>query len=422
MQDILGFPEGFLWGAATAAHQIEGRNTNNDWWRSEQQGRVPHRSGDACDSWNRFPDDVRLLADLGLNAYRFSVEWARIEPEPGHFDRAALDRYHSLVEALLERGIQPMVTLHHFTSPIWLADRGGWSSSDVVPRFAAYAGRVARELGDGVRWWVTLNEPSLMANFGYVEGSWPPHRKGDVLGYLRVVRNAVRAHAAARLALRAQTSEARASIAFAIWPLEPYRPSHPADRLAVWLLDLMSHEWLLTSSAPALDWIGVNFYTRMLTRWAPSLSRPLPETLPGPGEKTDFNWEIYPEGLYHVLRRLARFGRPIVITENGIADADDDQRPRFIVEYLRQAHRAIADGVDLRGYVHWTLMDNFEWAEGYTKRFGLAEVDFATQRRTLRPSASLYRDVARANAIAPEILDRYRDILRQPAQGLPTRR
>ncbi len=414
--EALAFPNGFFWGAATSAHQIEGQNQNSDWWRSEERGLVPHRSGDACGSWRRFADDVRLLQDLGLNAYRFSVEWARIQPEPDRFDQAALDRYRAQIELLRAAGIEPFVTLHHFTNPLWLVDLGGWHSPLVVDRFAAYAGRVSAALGDLVRWWVTINEPNLLANFGYVEGTWPPHRRGDVVGYWRCLENAARAHAAARRALKAQHADAAASIAFAIWPLEPYRPHHPLDRAAARLLDWLSHGRILSSTASSLDWVGLNFYTRVRARWSPRPSRPLPETLQGPGEKTDFGWEIYPEGLYQALWRLASLGKPIVVTENGIADADDDQRPRFIVDYVRQAHRALRDGVDLRGYLHWSLMDNFEWAEGYTKRFGLYAVDFASQRRTPRPSAFLYRDIAQANALTPEVLARHATLLGVSAQ------
>src|SRR5207302_1176812 len=172
----LRFPEGFLWGAATAAHQIEGNNIHSDWWQAEQAGLLPYRSDAACGSWTDWRDDVRLLTDLGLNAYRMSVEWARIEPEPGRFDQAALDTYRRQFEALKQAGIEPMVTLHHFTSPRWLAERGGWSNPDVVPRFVDYAAHVGGQTHDLVRWWITINEPSILAYKAYIEGSWPPHQ------------------------------------------------------------------------------------------------------------------------------------------------------------------------------------------------------------------------------------------------------
>jgi beta-glucosidase len=382
------FPNGFLWGAATAAHQIEGNNVHNDWWRAEQAGRLPHRSAEACDSWNRWPDDVKLLTQMHLNAYRLSVEWARIEPQQGRFDQDALDNYRRQLEALKSAGIEPLVTLHHFTNPTWLADRGGWSNPDVVPRLANYAHEVSRRLGDLVTWWVTINEPSILGLKGYIEGSWPPQRPWDLRGYIRLLRNSALAHALARRALKANQAEARASMAFALWPMEALRRWSPIDQSMARVGDWLWQGRVLRRSLPALDWIGVNYYTRNIVGW------PWPASTALTGERTDFGWEIYPQGLYDVLRRVGRHGKPVVITENGIADADDDQRPAYLVAHLRQIERALSDGVDVRGYMHWSLLDNFEWAEGYTQKFGLA-----TRDRQLRPSAQLYSQIAQANAL-----------------------
>jgi beta-glucosidase len=390
------FPDGFLWGAATAAHQIEGNNLHSDWWRSENEGRLPH-SGDACDSWNRWADDVDLLEQIGLNAYRLSVEWARIEPEPGRFDQAAIDTYRRLFEALREAHIEPMVTLHHFTSPAWLADRGGWANPEVSQRLAEYTDHFARHTGDLVKWWITINEPSILGMKAYIEGSWPPHRPFDLRGYVRLMRNAARGHILARQVLKAHRPDAMVSMAFALWPMQALRSWSPIDQTMAFVGDWLWQGRVLRRSLPWLDWIGLNYYSRTFVGW------PLPKNGAGQsGERTDFGWEIYPQGLYDVLRRVGQFGKPIVITENGISDADDDQRPGYIVAHLRQAHRAIADGVDLRGYMHWSLLDNFEWAEGYEQRFGLA-----TRDRQLRPSAQLYGAIARANALGDEVLGRF---------------
>jgi beta-glucosidase len=382
------FPDGFLWGAATAAHQIEGNNVHNDWWRAEQAGRLPHRSGQACDSWNRWPDDVELLTRMHLNAYRLSVEWARIEPEQGRFDQGALDTYRRQLEALKSAGIEPLVTLHHFTNPTWLADQGGWSNPDAAPRLAQYADRVARHLGDLVSWWVTINEPSILGLKGYIEGSWPPQRPWDLRGYVRLLRHSATAHALARRALKAAHSEAQASMAFALWPMEPLRPWSPIDQAIARLGDWLWQGRVLRRSLSTLDWIGVNYYSRNLVGW------PWPASVALTGERTDFGWEIYPQGLYDVLRRVGRHGKPVVITENGIADASDKQRPGYLVAHLRQVLRALADGVDVRGYMHWSLLDNFEWAEGYNQKFGLA-----TRDRQLRPSAQLYAQIAQTNEL-----------------------
>jgi beta-glucosidase len=387
------FPHGFLWGAATAAHQVEGNNVHSDWWRAEQAGLLPHRSDAACNSWQDWREDIRLLTDVGLNAYRLSLEWARIEPEPGHFDQQALDQYRRQLEALKEAGVEPMVTLHHFTSPRWLADRGGWSNPDVLPRFVDYTHRVARTVGDLVRWWITINEPSILGFKAYIEGSWPPHQPWNLRGYTRLLRHAARGHAQARRVLRETRPDALVSMAFAIWPLQPLRRWNPIDHLIARAGDWLWQERIIQRSLPALDWIGVNYYSRTFVGW------PWSGETPATGARTDFGWEIYPEGLYQVLRRVGRYGKPVVITENGIADADDDQRPSYIVSHLRQIQRAIRDGVDVRGYMHWTLLDNFEWAEGYEQRFGLA-----TRERQLRPSARVYGAIARANGLGDEVL------------------
>jgi beta-glucosidase len=384
----LRFPEGFLWGAATAAHQIEGNNIHSDWWQAEQAGLLPYRSDAACGSWTDWRDDVRLLTDLGLNAYRMSVEWARIEPEPGRFDQAALDTYRRQFEALTQAGIEPMVTLHHFTSPRWLAERGGWSNPDVVSRFVDYAQHVGEQTRDLVRWWISINEPSILAFKAYIEGSWPPHRPNHLRGYVRLMRHARRGHALARRALQGVRPDAMVSLAFAIWPLQPVRWWSPIDQAMARLGDWLWQGRIIARTLPVLDWIGVNYYSRTFVGW-PWPARPL-----GSGARTDFNWEIYPEGLYKVLRRVGLFGKPVVITENGIADADDDQRASYIVDHLREVHRAIQDGVDVRGYMHWTLLDNYEWAEGFEQRFGLA-----TRDRQLRPSAQVYSQIARKNAL-----------------------
>jgi len=388
---VVDFPNGFLWGAATAAHQIEGNNVHNDWWRAEEAGILPHRSGAACDSWNRWADDIRLLQDMGLNAYRFSVEWARIEPEPGHFDQTALDTYRRMLEAMRSGGIEPLVTLHHFTNPAWLADRGGWSNLEVVPRFGQYADRLARTLGDLVSWWVTINEPSILGLKGYVNGSWPPFRTRDPRGYLSLMRYTTRAHMLGRQALKASHPAAQVGVAFAVWPMQALRWWSPIDQLMARLGDWGWQGRVLNRTLRALDWIGVNYYSRTTVGWP----RARTDVVSDSDVRTDFGWEIYPRGLYDVLLRVGRYGKPVVITENGIADRDDDLRPGYIVAHLREAHRAISAGVDLRGYMHWSLLDNFEWAEGFSQCFGLA-----TRDRMLRSSAQVYGTIARANQVA----------------------
>ena len=305
--------------------------------------------------------------------------------------------YRRQLESLRQAGIEPLVTLHHFTNPAWLADRGGWTNPDVVLRLASYVDRVAREMGDVVRWWVTINEPSIIGLKGYLEGIWPAFRPMDLRGYVRLMRHAARGHVLARQALRSRRPDALVSMAFALWPMQALRWWSPIDQAMARAGDWLWQGRALSRVLPALDWIGVNYYSRTIVGW------PWPAApIPGSANRTDFGWEIYPQGLYDVLRRVGKYGKPVVITENGIADADDDQRPAYIVAHLRQMHRAIADGVDLRGYMHWTLLDNFEWGEGYEQRFGLASRD-----RVLRPSASLYGQIARTNSVSDNVLSQY---------------
>jgi beta-glucosidase len=399
-RDELRFPDGFLWGAATAAHQTEGQNWNTDWWQSEQRGLVPYRSGDACQSWYRWQEDLELVRELGLNAYRLSVEWARIEPRPGVFDEGALEHYRCMLQAVRAAGAEPLVTLHHFSSPVWLSDGGGWDRPGVVGRFATYVDRVGRELGDQVRWWITINEPTVFGLFGNVSGVWPPHRKNDFRGYLRHVRHTLSAHAAARAVLKQHSRDAQVSMALHLNPIDPVRYRDPTDQIAVKIYDWLWQGRILRAAARSFDWVGVNYYFRILVRWDLFPWRFFEAPDMGPHQKTEYGWEIYPKGLYRVLKRAGRLGKPVIVTENGIADADDNQRARYLVAHLREAHRAMQEGVDLRGYIHWSLIDNYEWTEGFTKRFGLAAVDFATQRRSLRPSAQVYRHVAATNRLS----------------------
>jgi len=429
MVDDLRFPDGFLWGAATSAHQVEGGNTLNDWWRFEQQpGAIVggRGSGEACQHYERYEDDFALAAADGHNAHRLSLEWSRLEPRPGTFDPSAVAHYRAVLDSLRRHGLTPVVTLHHFTNPLWIADAGGWESRATVDRFESFVRFCAREFGDQVDWWCTVNEPEVMAFRGYSEGVWPPGVR-DQGRALSVIANLLEAHGRAYHVLHAEDRvdadgdglAARVGFAKHRVNLEPLRAWNPIDRLQTHLEDRVFNEaveraavdgtidlWIpgarrvrrvLPELRGTLDWYGLNYYTRWMVR---SQSPEAHVARPG-ATLNDLGWELWPEGLEQALVAAGRFGRPVLITENGVADAYDRLRPAAIVAFVEAMHRARARGVDVIGYLHWSLLDNFEWSEGFRGRFGLYEVDFdAPDRpRTRRESAEVLARIARANAL-----------------------
>ncbi|WP_338176317.1 glycoside hydrolase family 1 protein [Candidatus Dormiibacter inghamiae] len=404
-----GFPEGFLWGCATAAHQVEGGNHNNDWWEFEQRGGI--RTGDssdpACDHYHRFAGDFRQLRQLGQNAHRLSIEWSRVEPAPGEFDLSQLRHYRDVLSELREQGLSPMVTLHHFTSPLWFTCRGGWAAAGSPAAWLPFVRRVAEELGHLVSFWCTLNEPLIYAYMGWLDGEFPPGRRGDWRGTFRVLANLRRAHEEAYRALHRITPQVPVGIANHRWPLLPHNPKRRLDRLAARVGDRLMTSWPVgrgrlqrVVEAPS-DFLGVNHYSRELVRFTLRrtgqgfVDRSVPPGLP----LSDFGWAVEPDWLREALLELKPLGKPVYITENGIASVNDEPRQSFLPASLAKAWEAIQAGVDLRGYFHWTSLDNFEWARGYSMRFGLIGVDPETQVRTVKPSAELYARIARANAL-----------------------
>jgi beta-glucosidase len=430
----LNFPPRFLWGTASAAHQVEGDNTNSDWWTFEQQpGAIWHndRSGLACDWWRNAERDFDLMAEMGHNTHRLSVEWSRIEPDEGIFDRTAIARYRQMLTGLRQRGIEPMVTLHHFSSPIWLARQEGWSNPGVVGSFRRFVHHTVEQLGDLVTLWCTINEPNVYAALGYLLGEHAPGKRSLHL-YFRVLKNLLQAHAAAYRMIHALDGSAQVGL---VKNMQIFEPLDPADLLSRRLARILGHLFneitlaavkdgrlrfplrmgLHTDSplVDSLDFVGVNYYTRVrVSLRAPNGTRagvlqPTPGAEVSDSGRNGPYGEIYPVGMYRVLRRVAVLGKPIYITENGLPDADDDQRPRFLLSHLAQVQRALREGIDVRGYYHWAFTDNFEWAEGWALRFGLVALDEQTQSRSARSSAQLYTQIIRANGITPEIVERF---------------
>jgi beta-glucosidase len=411
----LRFPSGFLWGAATSAHQVEGGN-HNDWtaWEGKNLHHILDgtQSGEVADHWHRYGADYQFLTQMHLSAYRFSVEWSRIEPRAGEYDDAALRQYGKMLRALASRGITPMVTLHHFTNPLWVEELGGWSNPRVTEHFERFALKVVEEFGEEVQFWCTINEPTVEVGLGYAVGTFPPGQQ-NLLRFLRARRNMVTAHRRLYTSIhslyrRRGWPKPQVSFAHHLSYVEPNNPRSLLDRAAAWVYNRINNGYFLARTKDCLDFVGVNYYFYRRLKF--SIGGPLifAREVPLPDvPSSDLGWQIVPEGLYRLCVSLARLGKPIYVTENGLADAGDKTRQWSLVQHAAALHRAIAAGADVRGYFHWSLIDTFEWENGYSARYGLVAVDFATQKRASRPSAKLFGQIAHANALSTELQERY---------------
>lgn len=437
VQRILRFPEGFLWGTASAAHQCEGGNTHNQWHRWEQQGHIlsGERSGMACDWWRNAETDFQRAAQMENNALRLSIEWSRIEPTEGYWDSMAVERYRAMLLDLRQRHLRPVVTLHHFTEPLWFADRGGFATISNLRFFIRYVTYIVTALRDLCDFWITINEPNVYAIEGYLHGVFPPGEQ-DVLRAYQVLRNLMQAHVEAFYAIRAIQPQSQIGYCLHYRLFDPAQPLSLLDRSVAGVQEHLFNWGVLQAAetgyfpfptnlllasiagtSGARDYHGVNYYTREMVRFDPgSPSEAFGKRFVKPGvvrndEGLDASFgEIYPEGMYRVLRKVYRRtkgNKPLYITENGFCDIQDDRRPGAILEHLAMLHRAIQDGIPVQGYFYWTLVDNFEWNNGWYVRFGLMELDPQTQQRIPRRSASLFGEICRANAITEAMVERY---------------
>ncbi len=385
------FPDGFVWGTATAAHQIEGGNVNNDWWVFEHDPTTgcADVSGDACDSFNRFDEDIALVADLGLSAYRFSLEWSRIEPEEGEFSRVALEHYRRMAAACHERGVMPVVTFHHFTHPRWLADAGTWEAPRAADRFTRFCERATARIGDLIGMAATLNEPNMVATMGWRFGVFPPGvRDRDRRSVVNEALTA--AHRNAVEAIRSGPGDFPVGLTLAMtdYQLQPGGEE--------WLERIRRPiEDVFLESTEGDDFVGVQAYTRM--RVGPSGVLGAEEGVP----TTQMGYEYWPEALEATIRRASEMtgGLPVYVTENGIGIADDNARIDYVRRALQGVLRCLDGGIDVRGYFYWSLLDNFEWVLGYGPRFGMVAVDRETFERSPKPSSEWFASVAKANAV-----------------------
>jgi len=423
------FPAGFLWGSATAAHQVEGNNLNNDWWAWEQQeGRILNgdRSGRACDWWaGRWREDFDRAHETYQNAHRFSVEWSRIQPEPDRWDENALDRYRQMLLGLKERNMTAMVTLHHFSNPMWLVEMGGWENDAVVGLFAEFSKRVVEALGTHCHIWITLNEPNVYMSGGYLGGGFPPG-KNDLKAGLKVLSNLLKAHAAAYQAIHEVQSDAQVGIA------HHWRGFVPANGNPFTRYDTNLHNKIFNDAFPQAlvtgkldavmlkedipqarntqDFIGLNYYTREMIRFDLTKKADMftQRSFPKDAELSETGFlSNDPEGFTACIKWGNKFGKPIYITENGVEDSKDDFRRKYLLTHLHALWQMVNNNIPVKGYFHWSLVDNFEWERGWSQRFGLWGLDPVTQLRTRRKSVDLYADICRTNSITSEAVEKY---------------
>jgi len=400
----LEFPKDFFWGAATASHQVEG-NTYNQWSEWERSparlaqlerdgliakfGKENYISGRAADHYHTFEEDFKLAHELGHNATRISIEWSRIEPREGEFDANEIEHYRKVVASIRANGMEPFITLWHWTMPIWFYNKGAFEHRENIKYFARYSEQMAKALSD-VKFWITLNEPDVYTSHGYLRANWPPQKR-SILKTITVYRNLIRAHRSAYAHIKNVNANALIGIAKHNIYFEAFQ-KRSLNVIVKRISDWVWNFYFLDKINGAMDFIGINHYFHNRIKDGKTNQN---ENL----QINDMGWELYPEAIYHVLVDLKKYNLPIYITENGLADAKDVQREWFIRESLKNVHRAIKDGIDVRGYLHWSLMDNFEWDKGFWPRFGLIEIDYKTLVRTPRPSAYFYKNICESNAL-----------------------
>lgn len=384
MEKTVKFPQNFLWGSATSAYQVEGGIKDSDWSKFKD-------AGIACDHYNRYEEDFDLLEELNQNAFRFSIEWSRIEPREGEFDEKEIEHYKKVLLALRERGISSFVSLYHWTLPLWFSEKGGWLNLQSPDYFGKYVEKVVGSLKEYVDFWITINEPLIYTANSYYRKRYPPQEK-SFLKTIKVVKSLIKSHKKAYEIIHGLDGEAKVSIAKNNMFFEPYNQNSRLDRLIAAIARHFWNDYFLKKIKNHLDFIGLNHYFHFKIKFPTSIKNENKIV-------TDMKWEVYPEGIYHVLKELKKYNLPIYITENGLADSRDRLRKDFIRDYLYQTHRAIEEGVDVRGYLYWSLIDNFEWDKGFEPRFGLIEIDYQTLERKPRPSALYYAQICKNNSL-----------------------
>ncbi len=420
----LKFPEGFFWGAGTSSHQVEG-NIKNDWsdWEPKNAEtkmkeaknknwpdfilknypnplqKENYISGAACDHYHRYEGDFDMAKSLGHNAHKFSIEWSRIEPEEGKFDEKEMEHYAKVIKALKDRGLEPFVVLWHWGNPKWIGKIGAWENKKTVNYYIRYVERFIKYpgIGDSVKFWMPLNEFQAYIGYSYLGGVLPPQKK-NIWKANRVLKNLVFAQKKAYVLIHKEIKkDVFVGAAHHAAHHVPYNLKNPLNILFVKLLDYIKKDRIINMIGSCQDFIGLQVYRHERIKFSFGGRYGVAKIDNEKLETTDMGWEIYPKGIYHTLKYLKKFNLPVYITENGIADARDVKRNKFIKDYLFWIHKAIREGVDVRSYFYWSLLDNLELAEGFWPRFGLVEMNYRTMERKIRPSALEYKKICENN-------------------------
>jgi beta-glucosidase len=428
----LKFPRNFMWGTSTSAHQVEGQNIFNDWWPWEQEGHILNKqvSGDAANHYNMYRKDFDMMKGMHHNTHRISIEWSRIEQKEGEFNEYEIKHYRNVLEYMKKSGIKPIVTLYHFTLPYWFMQKGGFLHKDARKIFNRFVKRVSEEFGDLVEYWVTINEPYVYADNSYWEGKWPPGER-SIIKFLRVLKELLRVHCDSYQVIKEvyrnkgwKAPQVGFSKSF-IW-FDPYKKKSIMSYL---MSEIYRYFYNKTYFRPfysghfpfilgygeipealeCLDFIGMNYYFRCKCKFDPLKSPMMVKMVGDPNaEKSLFDWEVYPEGMYNLMKVIYRnLKKPIIVTENGISTLNDNQRISYIIRHLDSVYRAMRDGVDVRGYLYWSFIDNFEWSEGYTQPFGLVAMNQKTFARIPKPSARVYSEICKEGKVTEHMIKKY---------------
>ncbi len=434
--DPIKLPKEFLLGSATAATQIEGGDTNSNWYHWSLKGKIANNESSivAADHYNRVEEDINLMKEMNHDIYRMSIEWSRIEPKEGVWSKEGIKHYQDEIKSLLKSGIKPLVTLHHFSHPQWFEEKGQWTNKDNIKYFVRFVQKVVSFLGHNVNEYCTINEPNVFAMDTFIDGKYPPGNKDNIVSYFKASKNLILAHLLSykiihKIRKEMGYKDTQVGIAMHLAYFE-VKGENPLTKMSKELMDYSFHSLFLKGMVEGKlslplglgyyplgkdiysDFLGINYYSRHLihssTNPAMLFGEVKVEDNLGDEKLNDLGWEIYPEGLFKVTKKVYdKYKLPIYITENGIPDAKDNKRAKFIYDHIKEIKRLLDNKVDIRRYYHWSLLDNLEWNDGYSPRFGLVEVDYNTQKRTIRKSARFYGEICKNKQVTKDMIDKY---------------